>query len=51
MPPAAWLILPTYDEAENIAAIVAAARAVLEQAAPGDAPDPRRRRRIAGRDG
>jgi dolichol-phosphate mannosyltransferase len=30
-----WLILPTYDEAENIAAIVAAARAVLEQAAPG----------------
>jgi dolichol-phosphate mannosyltransferase len=31
----AWLILPTYDEAENIAAIVAAARAVLEQAAPG----------------
>jgi dolichol-phosphate mannosyltransferase len=35
MPPAAWLILPTYDEAENIAAVVAAARAVLEQAAPG----------------
>jgi dolichol-phosphate mannosyltransferase len=35
MTPAAWLILPTYDEAENIAAIVAAARAVLEQAAPG----------------
>ncbi len=35
MPAAAWLILPTYDEAENIAAIVAAARAVLEQAAPG----------------
>jgi dolichol-phosphate mannosyltransferase len=35
MPPAAWLILPTYDESENIAAIVAAARAVLEQAAPG----------------
>jgi dolichol-phosphate mannosyltransferase len=30
-----WLILPTYDEAENIAAIVAAARGVLEQAAPG----------------
>jgi dolichol-phosphate mannosyltransferase len=30
-----WLILPTYDEAENIAAIVTAARAVLEQAAPG----------------
>jgi dolichol-phosphate mannosyltransferase len=35
MPAAAWLILPTYDEAENIAAVVAAARAVLEQAAPG----------------
>jgi dolichol-phosphate mannosyltransferase len=30
-----WLIMPTYDEAENIAAIVAAARGVLEQAAPG----------------
>ncbi len=36
MPAAAWLILPTYDEAENIAAIVAAARTVLEQALPGD---------------
>jgi dolichol-phosphate mannosyltransferase len=35
MPAAVWLILPTYDEAENIAAIVAAARGVLEQAAPG----------------
>ena len=34
--PAVWLILPTFDEAENIAAIVAAARAVLERAAPGD---------------
>ena len=36
MPAAAWLILPTFDEAENIAAIVAAARAVLERAVPGD---------------
>jgi dolichol-phosphate mannosyltransferase len=35
MPPTAWLILPTYDEAENIEAIVAAARAVLAKAAPG----------------
>ena len=35
MPAAVWLILPTYDEAENIAAIVAAVRAVLEEAAPG----------------
>jgi dolichol-phosphate mannosyltransferase len=35
MPAAVWLILPTYDEAENITAIVAAADAVLEQAAPG----------------
>jgi dolichol-phosphate mannosyltransferase len=34
MPAAAWLILPTYDEAENVEAIVAAARAVLERAAP-----------------
>ncbi|MDP2711844.1 MAG: polyprenol monophosphomannose synthase [Solirubrobacteraceae bacterium] len=36
MSAAVWLIMPTYDEAENIAAIVAAARAVLERAAPGD---------------
>jgi dolichol-phosphate mannosyltransferase len=35
MPQTAWLILPTYDEAENIEAIVAAARAVLAGAAPG----------------
>ena len=35
MPAAVWLILPTYDEAENVAAIVAATREVLEQAAPG----------------
>ncbi|HWC25598.1 MAG TPA: glycosyltransferase, partial [Solirubrobacteraceae bacterium] len=35
MPAAVWLILPTYDEAENVAAIVAAARAVLAEAAPG----------------
>ena len=36
MPAAAWLILPTYDEAENIAAIVAAAREVLGRVMPGD---------------
>lgn len=35
MPDEAWLILPTYNEAENIAAIVAAAGSVLEHAAPG----------------
>ena len=35
MTAAVWLILPTYDDAENIAAIVAAAHTVLEQAAPG----------------
>lgn len=29
-----WLILPTYDEAENIEAIVGAARKVLEDASP-----------------
>ena len=34
MPADVWLILPTYDEAENVAAIVAASRAVLERAAP-----------------
>src|SRR4051794_1962705 len=32
--PAAWLILPTYDEAENIEAIVTASLAVLREAAP-----------------
>jgi len=31
----AWLILPTFDEAENLEAIVRAALAVLEEAAPG----------------
>ncbi|HWI08396.1 MAG TPA: polyprenol monophosphomannose synthase [Solirubrobacteraceae bacterium] len=36
MPAAVWLILPTFDEAENIAAVVAASRAILEQAAPGN---------------
>ena len=30
----AWLILPTYDEAANLAAVVAGARAVLAAAAP-----------------
>jgi dolichol-phosphate mannosyltransferase len=34
MPGHAWLILPTYDEAENLDAIVRAALTVLEQAAP-----------------
>jgi dolichol-phosphate mannosyltransferase len=36
MAAAVWLILPTFNEAENIAAVVAAAREVLERAAPGD---------------
>jgi dolichol-phosphate mannosyltransferase len=35
MPHDAWLILPTYDEAENIEAIVGAALEVLARAAPG----------------
>jgi dolichol-phosphate mannosyltransferase len=35
MPQTAWLILPTYDEAENIEAIVAAARAALAGAPDG----------------
>jgi len=35
LPGAPWLILPTYDEAENVEAIVVAALAVLERAAPG----------------
>jgi dolichol-phosphate mannosyltransferase len=35
MPQTAWLILPTYDEAENIEAIVAAARTALAGAPDG----------------
>src|SRR6266516_4760150 len=35
MPGPAWLILPTYDEAENITPVVEAALAELERAAPG----------------
>ncbi len=35
MPGPAWLILPTFDEAENIEAIVLAALAVLQDAVPG----------------
>jgi len=31
----AWLILPTFNEAENIEAVVAAARAALERCLPG----------------
>jgi dolichol-phosphate mannosyltransferase len=34
MPGAAWLVLPTYNEAENLEAIVAAAREALAGAAP-----------------
>jgi dolichol-phosphate mannosyltransferase len=35
MPAEAWLILPTFDEAENIEAVVGAALSVLSQVAPG----------------
>ena len=31
-----WLVIPTYNEAENLPNIVSAAAAALEQAAPGD---------------
>jgi dolichol-phosphate mannosyltransferase len=34
MPGPPWLILPTYNEAENLAAVVAGARAALSAAAP-----------------
>ena len=37
MPGSPWLILPTFDEAENLEPIVAAALAVLRAAAPGRA--------------
>jgi dolichol-phosphate mannosyltransferase len=36
MPASVWLFLPTYNEAENLEAIVRATTAELEQAAPGD---------------
>jgi dolichol-phosphate mannosyltransferase len=36
MPGPVWLVMPTYNEAENIAAIVEAVLHVLEQAAPND---------------
>src|ERR1044072_785972 len=52
----AWLILPTFDEAENIEAIVGAALPVLERAAPDahrilivDDDSPDGTGRIAGR--
>ena len=35
MPPVPWLILPTFNEAENIDAVVRAARRVLAEASPG----------------
>ncbi len=35
MPGPPWLILPTFNEAENLEAVVAAARRVLTDAAPG----------------
>ena len=41
----AWLVLPTYNEAANIAAIVEAARAQPSRRRP----HPRRRRQLAGR--
>jgi dolichol-phosphate mannosyltransferase len=31
-----WLVMPTYNEAENITTIIPAVHAALEQAAPGD---------------
>jgi dolichol-phosphate mannosyltransferase len=36
MPPRVWLFLPTYNEAENLEAIVTAVAERLEAAAPGD---------------
>jgi dolichol-phosphate mannosyltransferase len=36
MPPRVWLFLPTYNEAENLEAIVRATTAQLDLAAPGD---------------
>ena len=36
MPASVWLFLPTYNEAENLEAIVRAASGQLEEAAPGD---------------
>jgi dolichol-phosphate mannosyltransferase len=39
MPGEPWLVLPTYNEAENISAIVAAAAEVLAGAAPASSPE------------
>jgi dolichol-phosphate mannosyltransferase len=36
MSPTAWLVLPTFNEAENIEAVVAASLQALQVAAPGD---------------
>jgi dolichol-phosphate mannosyltransferase len=36
MPPGVWLVLPTFNEAENIEPMVAAVLAELESCAPGD---------------
>ncbi len=46
-----WLILPTYNEAENVEAIVAAAGEVLARAPPRGLSHPHRRRRLARRHG
>ena len=51
MPAAAWLILPTYDEAENIEAIVARRAGRARARGARRPPDPRRRRRLARRHG
>ena len=45
----AWLVLPTFNEAENLETVVAAARRVLGEARARGLPHPRRRRRLARR--
>ncbi len=44
-----WLVLPTYNEAENIEPLVEAALAAAREERARRPPDPDRRRRLAGR--
>ena len=44
-----WLVIPTYNEAENVGPIVRAVAAEMSEDRPGRAPHPGRRRQLARR--